>query len=304
MTGSNTPSLPYFCDPNQLPGPLPSRSEIHSSQLLPCAYEPKYKAIVLVRHKFIVKHGLSPWVVENEGHALLLVGQHLSVAVPRLYAMYREGERLFLVMEFKQGVQLKAVWDSLSEKDKSAIAGQLRDMFTQVRAIPPPASFRFGNVTGGPVPHRFFLSVRPEPALNGPFNDEKDFSIAMAIRSQRGWDSHGYPAWTAEFFARNLPSALSGHASVFTHADLQRKNIIVSKTPPRDANGDGERSQWTVSGVVDWENAGWYPSYWEYAGSFMDFIWKDDWPEKFERIVEPWPLEGSLLRLVRQDLDC
>ena len=58
-----------------------------------------------------------------------------------------------------------------------------------------------------------------------------------------------------------------------------------------------------MTAVVDWEDAGWYPSYWEYASAFVDFVWDDDWPEKFERIVEPCPLEAGLLRFVRQDID-
>jgi hypothetical protein len=77
----------------------------------------------------------------------------------------------------------------------------------------------------------------------------------------------------------------------------------VEKILPQETEGDGERSQWRVSAVVDWEDAGWYPSYWEYVGSFVNFVWSDDWPEKFERIVDPCPLEAGLLRLVRQDLE-
>jgi hypothetical protein len=77
----------------------------------------------------------------------------------------------------------------------------------------------------------------------------------------------------------------------------------VEKILPQETEGDGEKSQWRVSAVVDWEDAGWYPSYWEYVGSFVNFVWSDDWPEKFERIVDPCPLEAGLLRLVRQDLE-
>jgi hypothetical protein len=44
-----------------------------------------------------------------------------------------------------------------------------------------------------------------------------------------------------------------------------------------------------VAGVVDREAARWYPNYWEYAGSFADFRWDDDWPVKYESIVDPWP---------------
>lgn len=38
---------------------------------------------------------------------------------------------------------------------------------------------------------------------------------------------------------------------VFTHGDLSRLNIL--------ARGDD------IVGIIDWETAGWYPSYWEYT---------------------------------------
>jgi thiamine kinase-like enzyme len=71
----------------------------------------------------------------------------------------------------------------------------------------------------------------------------------------------------AGFFARNLPKALANRSSVFTHADLQRKNILVLEVP---ASSPGPR-RLEVSAVVDWEEKGWYPSYWEYASCFVDF---------------------------------
>jgi aminoglycoside phosphotransferase (APT) family kinase protein len=42
-----------------------------------------------------------------------------------------------------------------------------------------------------------------------------------------------------------------------THGDLNLANILVLRSP------DG--SQISVSGIVDWEQAGWYPDYWEYC---------------------------------------
>ena len=304
MAATHSQTLPYFCDPAEIPGPLPSLEEIEDAkETLPGYFKHGYEKVVRIRDKFVVKYGVTPWVSENEGHALLLLRQHPSIPVPRLYAMYREGDMLFLIMEFKEGIQLSEVWKNMSEADKVNITGQLRDILTQIRSIPSPGIF--AGVSGGPLRHRFFLSRTPEPDVNGPFHDEKNFGMAMAIRSKRLRDDHPeHRAWVAEFFARHLPTALAGHSSVFTHADLQRKNILVFKVPPASAEGSGGGgSPWRVSAIVDWEDAGWYPSYWEYAGSFASFAWEDDWPEKFERIVEPCPLEAGLLKFVRQDFD-
>jgi len=304
MAAITAPTLPFFCDPGKLPGPRPSLDEILAAdQTFPGIADDSFQRVVLVREKYIVKYGVSPWVSENEGHALLMLAKYPSIPAPRLYAMYREGDRLFLIMEFKPGKQLSAVWDDLSEHDKLDITGQLRDIFTQMRRIPSPGVF--SNVTGGPLRHRFFLSAEPTPQLNGPFQDERDFSMAMANRSRSNWESNGYKPWTSEFLERHLPTALAGHPSVFTHDDLQRKNVLVSQDVESAESGNPYESEgkWRVTAVIDWEDAEWYPSYWEYAAAFVDFVWNDDWPEKFERIVDPCPLEAGLLRFVRQDLD-
>ncbi|SPO01160.1 uncharacterized protein DNG_03907 [Cephalotrichum gorgonifer] len=52
-------------------------------------------------------------------------------------------------------------------------------------------------------------------------------------------------------FSRRLRT---GHRVVFTHADLAPRNIIVR---------DGK-----IVGLLDWEDAGWYPEYWEYVKFF------------------------------------
>ena len=57
---------------------------------------------------------------------------------------------------------------------------------------------------------------------------------------------------------RVFPLALHDHASVFTHGDFQRKNILI-----------GDDSNLVL---VDWESAGWYQSYWEYAIAM--FTWR------------------------------
>lgn len=277
---------------------------VAANQTFPGIADDNHQRVVLVRetnHRQVWRVALG---VENEGHALLLLAKYPSLPALRLYAMYREDNRLYLVMEFKQGTQLSAVWDGLSEHNRLDIAGQLRDIFTQVRQIPSPGVF--GNVMGGPLRHRFFSSIESTPELNAPFREERDFSMAMARRSRSNWESNGYKPWTSEFLERHLPTALAGHPSVFTHDDLQPKNVLVSQdvAPLDSGNSDEDGGKWRVTAVLDCEEAGWYPSYWGYAAAFVDCVWNDDWPEKFERNVDPCPLEAGLLRFVRQDLDC
>lgn len=289
-----SPTLPYFRDAAQLPGPLPTRDEIEAvTARLPSNRDPRFRQIVVVRDCFVVKHGVH--VDENEGHALLFVEKHLSVPAPRLLAMYREEHKLYIVMEFMPGKTLQDIWEHLSEKAKISILQQLRSIWDKMRALPSPGYF--GSVTNGPLQHRFVWPT-PDPRITGPFAKEEDLDLALALRSQLNWESNDRRGWTSEFFARHLPLALKGHQIKFTHSDLQRKNILVEEI---DGKGHEEK-RFRVSAVLDWEEAAWYPSYWEYAACFVDFQWTD-WPEKVEEILDPWPLESAMLKLVRQDLD-
>jgi hypothetical protein len=54
--------------------------------------------------------------------------------------------------------------------------------------------------------------------------------------------------------------------------------------------------------LVDWESAGWYPSYGEYVSSFFAFKWDDDWMDRVEGIVDAWDAEAAMMRVIYQDI--
>lgn len=78
-------------------------------------------------------------------------------------------------------------------------------------------------------------------------------------------------------YEHELPNMLPrSDCSVFTHADIAPRNIMVD-----DQN--------KVTGILDWEFAGWYPDYWEYAqimrpASYGDWSTWMDWtaPQRWD----------------------
>ncbi len=87
----------------------------------------------------------------------------------------------------------------------------------------------------------------------------------------------------------------------FTHADLHPGNILVQEHTVDGGGSGGKRYRITV--IVDWETAGWYPAYWEYAGGVVSYLWDSDWLEKLERIIEAFPLEAAMISMVKRDLE-
>lgn len=68
--------------------------------------------------------------------------------------------------------------------------------------------------------------------------------------------------------------------TTFTHGDLQRKNIVVSNVTSEAGGEDGKVAGDFKVTIIDWEVAGWYPSYWEFSRAlFACGRWDDDWHE-------------------------
>ncbi|KAG9253650.1 uncharacterized protein F5Z01DRAFT_657856 [Emericellopsis atlantica] len=101
---------------------------------------------------------------------------------PVLYAMNREGDRLFLVMEYVQGQQLDQVWSDLSEAQKLSITSQLRRATDNMRGLLSPGYF--GGMVGGPVPHRFFFSAKKDSRSQG-HSPQKKSSTMSSSKNQR-----------------------------------------------------------------------------------------------------------------------
>ncbi|KAI0104087.1 phosphotransferase family protein [Hypoxylon sp. NC0597] len=166
-----------------------------------------------------------------------------------LYLEKYQSIPLYLIMGLKSGRQLRELWLDLSDNEILDVSEHSRKVWDQIRSIPSSGIFELDS------------------RITGPFCEE-DLNVALALRPQKNWEGNSQRGWI-----------------VFTHADIQRKNIPVLEVPESHS---GPRKL-EVSAVVDWEDAGRYPSYWEYASCF--------------RIVDPYISEATMLRLVRQDLD-
>lgn len=305
--------LPYFRDVTELPGPLPTPVEIRAATK--SGLSPRRNAwgdgggVCLIRDVYIVKFGAK--VTENEGNALLFIEENMDISAPRLYAMYRDSPsgHLYLVMEYIQGVDLESLWSSLSGEAKSSISTQLRLMFAKMRSFNPPHDF-IGGVCGGGIPDPVFETETPDASINGPFRAAEEVGLALALASRKYWEETGRRGWLSSFLSRHLAAALKGYKVRFTHGDLHMRHILVEKVltePSAESTGvkAAEANQhWSyrVQGIVDWESAGWYPAYWEYASAVARFQSESDWPETLDTIIKPYPLELSMFLLVLQDL--
>ena len=70
---------------------------------------------------------------------------------------------------------------------------------------------------------------------------------------------------------------------VLTHGDLVPRNILVK-------NG-------RIVGIIDWEMAGFYPEYWEYAKGHLYASFDHPWMREnvLDKVLDPFPLELGML---------
>lgn len=113
----------------------------------------------------------------------------------------------------------------------------------------------------------------------GPFVSIRDFIDWIFVAATRQQSTTNVTG--VERVYRDL---LPDHGNVFfTHGGLALGNIILSTTIP------GSRTK--IAGIIDWEQAGWYPEYWEYCkllyGVEDDHEWRaDGWANRLMKQFE------------------
>ena len=198
----------------------------------------------------------------NEEIAMRLVKQHTSVPVPIIVISSYRPEKGNIGMSFIPGFTLKSTWDGLDERNKKRICHEIWSMIAQWRKIQRPHN----------LAHLYQCLADGSPATTDPLLQDLedsprslDSDEAIRIRIyQRYLRYHG------QRYADTLPDMLPrSKVSLFTHGDVAPRNIMV------DESGH-------VTGIIDWELAGWYPDYWEYA-NIMKPSPDQDWQSWMER---------------------
>ncbi|OGM39318.1 hypothetical protein ABOM_012027 [Aspergillus bombycis] len=256
---------------------LPTTDEIRACTN--ALWETEASKIVEVNDDIVVKYG--GCINVSEGQALVYLERHApEVPAPRLYAMYYDSEELFLIMQRVPGVQLKSIWPSLAPSEKD-------DPYRKT-----PSNIRHN--AKGRVQHG-------DDRFLGPFSGEPAFVAGLVGNYRALVERNKRPDYKARFYEKYIPRVLQGHRPTLTHGDVQQKNIMVVENTSRQ-NDQGGRSFDVV--LVDWENSGWFPDFWEYfcASWPLTFDWDEDWSWRLQEVVQVWPAEMAIMQLIDRDL--
>ncbi|KAG9496254.1 hypothetical protein J7337_012838 [Fusarium musae] len=196
----------------------------------------------------------------NESKALDLVHKYTSVPVPRVLDLVSDSRTTYLLTTGLRGKPLARAMDMFSDRDCHEFVDQMQSFVSQIRAVPPVGpKNRICNTLGQACSDPRIRDGDPV----GPFEGEASFS---------------------QYLRHPDDPARRGHKVVLTHADLNLRNILVDKV----TRLDGTRG-WAVSGIVDWENSGFYPEYWDCTkAQFEGFRWDERWTRALLEVFRPF----------------
>lgn len=225
----------------------------------------------------------SDWTDLGEASSMEFIRRNTSIPVPKIYCAFKHKKRTYIVMERVKGDIIGSYWLSRSEESRTRLLAQLKGYVDEMRALQPPGP-GIANANGGSL----YDSRLPGLCLDTP--------VCTAIRFGPFEDIPAFHRWLTKPFDQpdeSLPTESNDLIKqyrdtdwgqpVFTHGDLSCLNILV----------DGDN----ITGIIDWETAGWYPSYWEYVSANKMNIRNIFWYDYVYRFLEPKPKDLEMDRI-------
>lgn len=186
--------------------------------------------VIDIGDDLLVKYG--SFVRMTEVVNTVFVSTNTDIPVPKVHLVFSRGLTTYIVMDLIHGQCLQDAWVSLETEMQLSVLSQLRQYLKELRSLEPP-----------PVP--------------GPPDGSRLLGRWFTEDGKARFESYAdLVAW----LNRMLDLAGAGDATprftdsdplVFTHQDISPRNLILD---------DGGKL-W----IIDWDFAGWYPSYFEYA---------------------------------------
>ncbi|KAK3679526.1 hypothetical protein LTR78_001087 [Recurvomyces mirabilis] len=192
------------------------------------------------------------------------VARNTLIPVPKIYCAFKRKGWTYIVMEKVKGETMALNWQSRSAESKADILRQLKELIESMRHLVPSSS-AVANVDGG--------RLLPGQSLDfGPFNNVDAFHQYL----RGGFDA------VSERFPPDVNDLIHFHdrewpMPVFTHGDLSSLNIMVEDDK--------------ITGIIDWETAGWYLPYWEYTAACQVNFRNTFWRDEIDKFLVPWPAE-------------
>ncbi|OJJ73694.1 hypothetical protein ASPBRDRAFT_41394 [Aspergillus brasiliensis CBS 101740] len=198
-----------------------------------------------------------------------------EIPAPKPHGLVAFGPFRVIFMSYVPGTTLTKAWPNLSHEDKLTIQRQLDDIFCSLRQIRQREGTNpLGGIRGEGVKE---LRV-DECALFQGITTTKEYNDLQFSARHHG--SATYVALLRSFLEHD--TSTQAQESVFTHGDVRTDNIMVMQEP-------GSSGQYIVTGIIDWEDSGFYPFYYECTAltRTLSVVDNNDWYLYLPQSISP-----------------
>ncbi|KAM5454227.1 hypothetical protein MaudCBS49596_002240 [Microsporum audouinii] len=217
-------------------------------------------------------------IMGNDEYTEYTILQYLErwmpdIPAPRSHGLIAFAPFRVVFMSYVPDMTLTKAWPNLTHEDKLSIQRQLDAIFRRLRTIRQDDGHPLGGISG-------------EGAKDMNVNEcstFKDITTAAAFSdlqfSVRHYGSNSYIKLLRSLLRHDNSSM---YGSVFSHGDLRTDNIMVKRDP-------NNNDHYVVSGIIDWEEGGFYPEYYECTAlsRCLSVIDENDWYNYLPECVSP-----------------
>lgn len=228
---------------DELPRRPPAGFDFSGSVVI---YEYGDRRVYKIRDEFILKRTRAGGVNSEAATHQFVQDSGTGVPVPFVYGEWLSADgRWHHILEGRiHGQTLRDCWGRLSMEDKIGIAEQVAGHMARLGRIRGRA---LQSVSGRPLPHNVFVPRPVREHLGVWRTDDDIFAHEFRPALRRA----GVAAEVVAVVRRTMPPCQGQF--VLTHADLYVGNVMVD---PASA---------TVTAIIDWESAGFWPAWFQYA---------------------------------------
>ena len=189
--------------------------------------------------------------IRLEAEITRFIHENTTIPVPRVHDVWTNKEgRGCLILDYMPGEMLARVWGQITPEQRRTVMRTLGRYIQELRSLrqPQPSGW-IGSPSGREC---YDMRITPNGHY-GPSLDEKsynDWRISTYDRYRK--ESPG----TAQRLNEIRQEMRDDHRIYFTHGDISRRNVLVR------INGEGPEDI-SVVALLDWEQGGWRPEYWE-----------------------------------------
>ena len=175
----------------------------------------------------------------NQARAMELVERYTQIPAPRTIDLISTPKYSFLLMTRAPGTPLGPALHRMTNAEIIQLVEDLRRCLWQMRCIPNP----YG-------PQSTICSAHGEGCFDYRMNNST-YKDNLKFESEAKFNEYLLSEVPESEHEKAAPVLSIPHQICFAHGDLNMRNILVDRG--------------RLSGIVDWENAGWLPEYWDYT---------------------------------------